>query len=322
MGRDQEYNRFKKNKSSELKGFRHFVEWFVLKTFRGGANRLPMRVNQRIGASIGRLALKTAKKDRGIAEYQINFCFPELSESEKQDLLRRSFEHAGITLFETMLTQKIRKNPGKWIHLENDKIVHQALEEGKGLVLIFGHIGNWELLPIVYEMLDIQGITIDSPVGVGKLDEILSECRYSSNLEVIPRGDKNSAKGILTCFRNNKALLFALDQDMHVKSVFTQFFGRAASTAKGAATMAQKFKAPVIGAFGMRVEDGTHLYRFEQLSSAPYEGGDEETQQLTQSYTSAIEAQIRKKPEQWVWMHRRWKTQPSQDLPRETDAPL
>ena len=85
MGRDQEYNRFKKNKSSELKGFRHFIEWFVLKTLRSGANRLPMKTNQRIGAAIGRLALLTAKKDRGIAEYQIDFCFPELSETEKQE---------------------------------------------------------------------------------------------------------------------------------------------------------------------------------------------------------------------------------------------
>jgi KDO2-lipid IV(A) lauroyltransferase len=218
--------------------------------------------------------------------------------------------NVGVTFFEALAIEKIRKKSTKWITLRNATVVREMMEEGRGLIMIFAHVGNWELFSIIYERLGIRGIAVESPNDGKKVRELLLSIRKSSNIKMVPRGDKSSARSILTCFRNNEVFLFAMDQDTKVRSIFVDFFGRKASTAVGAATFAQKFDAPVVAAFGARAEDGSHVYTFELLSRSPYTGGEEEAVRLTESYNRAIEAHIRKYPDQWVWFHRRWKNRP------------
>jgi len=313
MGRDTQYDVYKKNKSSSLKKIRHFFEFVAILSFQKFAGLWSFKQLHKLGALFGRLALKLADKDRGIAEYQLDFCFPELSKDQRKELLKRTFEDIGKTFFEALITQEIRKNPASYIRLINPEIVKKALEEGNGAVMLFGHVGNWELLPAIYEMLGITGIAVESPVGDNKLDDILLATRASDNIKMVPRGDRSSARSILKCFRNNEVFLFAMDQDTRVKSVYVDFFGKKASTAIGAAVFAQKFNTPVISAFGARQEDGMHQYTFELLSKAPYQGGKKEVFQLTQNYTSQLEKHIRLYPSQWVWFHRRWKNQPDDE---------
>ncbi|MDX2471040.1 MAG: lysophospholipid acyltransferase family protein, partial [SAR324 cluster bacterium] len=207
---------------------------------------------------------------------------------------------------------KFRADPEEWITLRGQEIMEEATKKEKGAILVFGHIGNWELIPIIYEMLNIQGFAIASPIGEAKLDGILAKKRFSENVKMIPRGDKKAARNILSAFRNNRVMLFALDQDMNVQSHFVDFFGRKAATAKGAANLAMKFDAPVMSCFGFRDEQGKHHYEIKLLSDGPYEKGMAEEIRLTQSYTTAIETKIKAHPSQWVWFHRRWKTQPDE----------
>ncbi len=310
MARDNHYDDFKKNKSSSLKKVRHAAEYIVLKSMQWFASLWSLGWNQRFGRWFGNMAYRLAKKDRGIAAYQLDFCFPEMSQAERDQLVRDTFRSTGQTLFETLIVQRIRKNPGKYIALKNEAIVHKALQAGNGVVLLFGHVGNWELLPTVYEMLGIKGIAVESPVGDNRLDELLLAVRRSDNILMVPRGDRSSARSILKCFRNNEVFLFAMDQDTRVKSVYVDFFNKKAATAKGAVTFAQKFKAPVISAFGARLPDGTHEYVFDLLSEPPYRGDNSEEFELTQYYTAHLEKHIRVYPDQWVWFHRRWKNRP------------
>ncbi|MBU2513350.1 hypothetical protein KJ966_18575 [bacterium] len=310
MGRDTHYDLYKKDKSSSLKRFRRFVEYIVLITAKSIASLFPIRGNQKFGAAFGRFAMKLATKDRGIAEYQLGFCFPEKTEEERKTLLVNSFRQAGTALFETLVIQKFKTDPWKWIKFENEQVLHDSLNEGNGAILLFAHVGNWELYPTIFEMLNIKGMAISAAVGDSKLDRLLDLTRSSSNLRTIHRGDKKSAREMLHCFRNNEIFVFGMDQDTRVKTIFVDFFGRKAATAIGAATFAQRFNAPVISGFGARLENGSHLYSFEILSQKPYRGTDEEIEQLTERYNLALEKHIRKYPDQWVWFHRRWKNQP------------
>lgn len=312
MTRDSNYDLYKKQKSSKLKQVRHILEFVVVVVIKTVTGLFTIRMNQKLGVWFGKLAYRLAKKDRGIAQYQLDFCFPELTAEQRTAILKSTFENTGKTLFEALAIAKIRKNPERWIKLTNSEIIYKALESKNGAVLLFGHLGNWELLPIIYDMLNIKGIAVESPIGDNRLDELLLSVRKSDNIAMVPRGDRSSARSILSCFRNNEVFLYAFDQDTRVKSVFVDFFGRKAATAKGAATLAKKFNAPVISAFGARLDDGTHLYNFELLSEAPYEGTAEEELELTRQYTTALEKHIRQYPTQWVWFHRRWKTQPGE----------
>lgn len=319
MARDHHYDAYKKEKSSSLKQIRHAAEFGALVMMQRFAALWPLKWNQRFGRWFGNLAFHLARRDRGIASYQLAFSFPDLTPAERDQLIHSMFQNMGQTLFETLIVQRIRKNPEAYITLRNPEVVHEALEAGRGMVLLFGHVGNWELFSAVYEMLGIRGIAVESPIGDHRLDKLLLSVRKSDNIQMVPRGDRSSAKAILKCFRSNEAFLFAMDQDTRVKSVFVDFFNRKASTAKGAATFAQKFGAPVIAAFGARQEDGSHEYTFTLLSEAPYRGDEEEVLELTQKYTAHLETHIRQYPDQWVWFHRRWKIRPD-DQNESTDT--
>lgn len=313
MGRDTKYDQYNKNKSASLKPVRHFFEYAAVRLLMSFNSLWSLKFNQKLGAFFGKFAMRLASKDRGIAEYQLEFCYPKLSAKQREEILVNNFKNTGTTLFETLVIQKFRADPERWIRLVNQSVVHEALKEGNGVVMMFAHVGNWELLSIVYEMLGIEGVTVESPVGDSKLDDLLLQTRRSDNIKVIPRGDRSSARAILNCFRNNKVFLFAMDQDTRVKTIYADFFGRKAATAIGAATFAQKFNAPVVSAFGARDSEGVHHYYFELLSKQPYDGTTEEADNLTQTYNSFLEQHIRRFPDQWVWFHRRWKNQPDDD---------
>ncbi len=310
MARDTHYDLFKKEKSSTFKTFRRRIEFIVLKTMQAFLYLFPIRWNQKMGAAFGSLIMKLAKKDKGIAKYQLDFCFPEIKESEREKILRNTFRNVGTTLFEALVIKKFKKNVEKWIHFENESIVHELLDQGNGLVLLFGHVGNWEFYPTIYDMLGVEGVAVSSKIGDSKLDDFLLATRESTKCRMLHRGDRKSAKEILKCFRNNEMILIAIDQDTRIKALFVDFFGRKAATAIGPATIAHKFDAPVVSGYGCRREDGTHLFRFEALSTKPYQGTEEEIEQLTNKYSQSLENHIRMYPDQWVWFHRRWKNQP------------
>jgi len=204
MGREAHYDVFKKNKSTSLKKIRHFAEYLILICLQKFAALWSLRMNQRFGKWFGDLAYLFARKDRGIAAYQIDFCFPELSQVEKNRLVRQTFQGIGKTFFETLIAQRLRETPEKHITLLDEDVVYKALQAGKGAVLLFGHVGNWELLATVSEMLNIRGIAVESLVGDNKLDDLLLSVRKTANIVLVPRGDRSSARSILSCFRNNE----------------------------------------------------------------------------------------------------------------------
>ncbi len=310
MARDNTYDLYKKNKSARLKRFRHVVEFVLIRALMKFVGFWSIEINQKFGTLLGLLGYRLAKKDRGIAQYQLDFCLPELSSEQKDQIIKETFINLGKTFFEALVVDKFRKKREIWIQLKNPEIVSEASKEGKGTLLVFGHLANWELLGVVCEMLDIRGILVSAAVGEERLDDILMENRKSDNIRIIHRDDKKLFVTLMKCFRNNEVFLLAFDQDMRVPSVFVDFFGKKASTSKNIAVLAQKYGAPVVAAFGTRLDDGTHRFDFERLSRGPYRNGEEEIVELTQTYSLALEKHIRKSPSQWTWNHRRWKTQP------------
>lgn len=318
MAKDPAYLQYQKNKSSALKPVRHFFEWLVLASMKRFCLSLSIPFNQTLGRKIGRLAFRLAKRDVGAGDYQLSFALPELSEEERRRLMLECAENVGQTLCEALAIERFAKDPARWIDIEGVEIVETLKAEGKGALLLFGHFGNWELIPVVYQMLDIQGLAPESPIGTEKLDKMLLENRTNEHFTVIPRGTGNSGRELVKAFKNGQFYLMAIDQDLaRVKNHFVDFFGKPAATAKGAATLAQKFGVPVLSLFGHRIEGGRHRYRIKQLSQPPYEGGEEESLALTQTFSNAYEAHIREEPGQWVWFHRRWKTRPEDPVSQE-----
>jgi len=314
MARDDQYDQYKKEKSVALKSVRHFSEQLMLKGLKGFASRLSVSVNQTVGRGLGRLLYRYSKKDIGVGLYQLAFAMPELSTAQHEELLKESALNVGQTLFEALCIEKFSKDPERFITIEGREVIDRLKEQGQGALMLFGHFGNWELIPVLYQMLDIQGVAPESPIGVAGLDKMLIDNRTNDHFTVVPRGTANSAKQMLSCLKNGGFYLMAIDQDLaKVQNVFVDFFGKQAATSQGAASVAQRFKVPVLSVFGKRLPDGKHHYQIKELSSPQYESTPEETLELTQRYTTAIEEHIRESPGQWVWFHRRWKTRPDHE---------
>ena len=186
-----------------------------------------------------------------------------------------------------------------------------ALQDRRGVIFTTGHCGTWELmsarLPIAGVPLATAARELDDP----RLDNLVTALRSRFGTEVIVRGP-SAGKHMVRALAANRVAALLIDQDIRaVPGVFVPFFGRPAWTPSGAAMLAVRKRCPVVPGFIHRRPDGTHKIEIHRPLSMPSDGTIEDrVEEVTAAATAAIERQIRAHPEQWVWMHRRWRTQP------------
>jgi KDO2-lipid IV(A) lauroyltransferase len=175
---------------------------------------------------------------------------------------------------------------------------------GRGVLIVTGHCGNWELLAAAINCRGLGMRVVARALDEPELQDLLVAFRRRFGSESIERGRPGAARELLRALREG-ALGMLIDQDTRVDGVWVPFFGRPAYTPVGAAKVALRPGVAAVPTFIERRPDGTHLARFLPPLDLP----PDETE-ATAAMTRAIEAQIRRRPEQWVWMHRRWRRQP------------
>jgi KDO2-lipid IV(A) lauroyltransferase len=186
--------------------------------------------------------------------------------------------------------------------------IDRALERGKGAIAIAGHFGNWELLGAA---VAASGYPVNFLVGKQtnrRVDELMNAYRRKMGIGIIPLG--GALKGVLKALKANEIVAILSDQDAGSSGVFMDFFGRRASTPPGAATLALKLDSVLLPCFIVRQQDyHRHLAIIEEALPIPATGNSEDKARLlTQTFTSRLELYTRKHPDQWFWVHRRWKT--------------
>ncbi len=292
--------------------FRHDLVYYPFRLALGAGSRLPLGLLQPLGVMTGRLALALAATDRRRALDHLAAAFPEMDGPARHDLLRRTARHLGLTLAEVVWLW--RAGPGRvgsLCSLSGGEHLEAARESGRGAVLITAHCGNWELLNA---RLGVGGIPMSIAVREvydPRLNQIATRLRARFGAEVVMRG-AGAGRRLAGALARNRVVGLLIDQDIRdVPGVFVPFFGRPTWTPSGAAQLALRAGVPVVPAFIHRKLDGTH--HVEVYPPLPVEGaaGDPEAvRALTAAATAAIEGQIRAHRDQWVWMHRRWRTRP------------
>lgn len=269
--------------------------------------RLSWRTSQRLGRSLGHVGWWLAGRDRERALSHLAIAFPDASLEERRRLARACFRHLGTSLGECLhLAARPEAEAQRHIDVEGfDAHVKARLEAGEAFVMVTGHCGNWELLASLRRShgLPVWALQrgLDDPI-LGAAILALREHLGATNL---PRGDRASSRAMLRALRQGGAIVVLLDQDIDTESVWVPFFDRLAHTPLAATRLARRRGLPVIPAFAERRDDGRHTLRFG--SPLPLPDDDIEA---TAVMTRAIETQIRRCPEQWVWMHRRWRRRP------------
>lgn len=267
--------------------------------------RLPLAVQQKIGSVLGMLLYRLAAKRRHFAAVNIELCFPELSENERTELLARHFRHHGIYLVETFTAWWANTN------LFNGKVIYEGLEhldaalaEGNGVLLLGSHFSTLEIgIRLIGERksFDIMYRPHRNPL----FESVMCRGRMRCGGKMI---DRRNVRLLLDSLRNNNAVWYGPDQDYGRKhSVFVPFMGNIAATVTGTSRISRISGAPVVPYFVDRLDGSQyHVRILPKLEKFPT--GDPELDATT--INRLIEHEIRKRPESYLWTHRRFKTRP------------
>lgn len=196
---------------------------------------------------------------------------------------------------------------------EGEEHLRAALEDGGGVVILTGHLGNWE---VAGAGLAARGVPLDV-VGKGmanrRFEAELFRARERLGMRVIEMSD--APKEVLRALRNGRATAIVADQNMHRHGIFLPFFGRAAATARGPALFALRTGVPVVFGYTLREPGPVPRYRLhaEPLEHEVTGDLDADVRALMAAYHERLEEAIRSAPEQYFWQHKRWKTRPPEE---------
>ena len=251
---------------------------------------LPKKWAMSFGTGIGKLLYRILKKRRQIA----------LNLSK--------------TIIEFMRFTKLNPdNIWQEVSVEGKEHLDAAFEKGNGAIVVLTHFGNWELLSLVWGVLVPNRATaIAFPLKNEKLNAYICRNRERLSLKLIPR--KNAIRATLRALKNNEAVGFFADQNAGEQGIFIEFFGKPASTSRAPVTIALKTDTPILFTLDIRQpNDQHHVYISPPIHLKP--SGDTETDviEYTTLLIKELEKYIQKYPEQWLWLHNRWKTQPKHD---------
>jgi Kdo2-lipid IVA lauroyltransferase/acyltransferase len=242
----------------------------------------------------------------------LQLAFPEMPEGEREKLLRSVYGNLGALLAEFCLMSRYTPEvASRFIRYEGLENYLAARERGKGVLVLTGHLGAWELSSFYHSLMGMpMGMVIrrlDNPL----VDAFVNRIRCQHGNRVIHKDD--FARGLIASMRAGETVGILMDTNMTPpQGVFVPFFGVQACTASGMARIALKTGAAVVPGFLLWEEsERKYVLRFGKELEVVH-SGDAERDAVTNTaaFTAAIEGMIRQYPEQWLWMHRRWKTRP------------
>jgi KDO2-lipid IV(A) lauroyltransferase len=295
-----------------LKSVNHRLEYVIVQGLLRFFRILPERAAYRVGQGLGRLVFWIDRRHRKLALENLRFAFGgEKSEQELQSIAQGSYQHLGLSLVE--LARAMVSPPQKvmeWVRVEGLDHFVDAHKKGRGVLYLTAHLGNWELMALAQSLQGYPIGVVARPVGNPLLERLLGRLRSRWGNRVVRK--KGALREVLKLLKRGEAVGFLLDQNVAVdQGVFVNFFGRPACTHKTLALLALKTGASVLPAFTFRERDYGHRIVVESPVILEETGDtDRDVEVNTQKFTSLIESHIRRHPDQWLWVHRRWKTQP------------
>jgi len=298
----------------------HRAQYAALRAFAWLLGLMSWRVATNLAGSIGTLFYSPLGIRRRVAEKQIAAAFPELSSREVERVARESYRHLARVAAETLLFSRL-DGAGILSHMSGiDGLEHfeRQRAEGKGAIVLTGHVGNWE---IGGAATAASGIPIDVVVrlmGNPLFDEYLTSARHNLGMTVVR--DRDAVRHTARALREGHVVAFLIDQSgLHIASSFVNFFGRPAKTPRGPAVLAIRLGAPVFFGVSLRQPDGRYHLHVRELVTERTGDTDRDVEAILNAYSRTLEYFVRAAPEQYFWQHRRWKRQPASTPPELRD---
>ncbi|MBW2203323.1 MAG: lysophospholipid acyltransferase family protein [Deltaproteobacteria bacterium] len=288
---------------------------------------IPFRVGQSLGRTLGNILAVVLKRRIKASLNNLRYVFGDImSGAELIELNGRIVAHFAQMLFEVPHILRLnRTNLNRYVIFENEDALSQAIKKGRGVFMLTGHFGNWELMSAAMALrFNVKGAVVVRPADFAPVDRLLTSLRSRFGTEIIAK--KRAMKKLLAAKKENKVIGILLDQNVDwYEGVFVPFLGKSACTNKGLALVALRTGSPVIPAFSVRQPDGRYRVMFEDEVSLLKTGDKiKDIEENTALFTQIIGKYVSQYPDQWFWFHKRWKTRPFCPLPEDyyhrTDA--
>ena len=297
-----------------------YALYLGLRAMQALASSLPRSLALTLGGWIGAIAFWVAGRERKKTILHLtSACGSEKSPREIRGLGKRVFIHFAQVAVEVLRFPKLtREELGKLIDKGNGfSILDQVLSKGRGAILLTAHLGNWELMGAFLRLNGYPGALVGKRIYYDKFNEVLLELRSKATLRTIYQDAP--AKEFLKVLQQNEILGILADQDIdRLNGVFVPFFGRPAYTLTAPVKMALATGAPLVPAFLVRQGKRYQFLVDEPIQVEMKTSREETILEYTSRWSRVVEEKIRTYPDQWVWMHRRWRTTPSMIKARET----
>ncbi|HET9453575.1 MAG TPA: lysophospholipid acyltransferase family protein [Gemmatimonadaceae bacterium] len=301
---------------------RHRVQYAALRSVFAALGRLDFARASDLGARLGRLGYAPFGIRREVVEKQIAAAFPEWDRARVSATAVAAYESLGRTTVETAVMSRASREEilGLFDPPETWPVFEAAQAEGKGVILVAGHLGNWELGGAYMGArgvdIEVVGRQQENPL----FDAFLTRTRNRLGMKVIWDGD--AVRRVPRALRNRATIGLVMDQGaVGLASTWVPFFGRFAKTPRGPATFALRMQSPMIFIAPLRKPDGRFTATFEHIPVTPTGDREGDIERIVRDYTAVLEKWVRRHPEQYFWHHRRWKHQ-RPNTPPELGNPL
>lgn len=290
-----------------------FAVYLLVRLFVCLVQMLSPDAARSFAASLARLIHRVDRRHRQVALDNLRHAFPgRYTEAELADMVRSVYLHLCTLLVEIVHLPR-RMHPNTWrrhLDIRDGRLVVDCLLSGRPLMMVTGHFGNWELASYSLGLLGFPTHAVARPLDNPFLDRYLRRFRECTGQKILAKkGDFDQMEGIL---RRGGVLGTLADQDAGQRGLFVEFFGRPASTHKAIALLVLEHKVPLMVIGTRKVAEPMRYQAVvtDVIYPEQYEGQPDAVRAITQRFTTALEQLVRMAPEQYFWLHRRWKHQP------------
>ncbi|MFH1177275.1 MAG: lysophospholipid acyltransferase family protein [Acidobacteriota bacterium] len=297
--------------SAALRSARHTVGYWGLRGLLGAARALPPSLLVALGRAGGRLASLSMGRESRRAFEHLEAAFPDRDRRWRARLAAACASHLGTLLGEVAWLWSASADDilarTEFVGLEH---LTGACDAGGGAVFVTAHCGNWEWMNLALGAAGVPMTVAAREVYDPRLDVLVQRLRGRFGGQTVLRG-QGAGQRLARALRGGRVVGLLIDQDIDAPGVFVEFFGRPAWTPSGAALLALRTRRPCVPGFAARKPNGVMQLCFDAALELAGGGAlEDQVGALTARLSARIEKQVRSNPEQWVWMHRRWRRQP------------
>jgi KDO2-lipid IV(A) lauroyltransferase len=286
---------------------RQWLEYVGVKALLGIVRFMPSWVVDRCGAMVGLTFYAVDRQHRRTAVRNVTAAFPGRSRRERRRIVRAAFAHFGRLLFQLLKFSTLTPDAMlARVEFDGEERVRTAYAQGKGVLFVTGHFGFWELQAMVHALrlppMAVLARALDNPA----LNDLLERIRTRTGNSVIYR--RGAMRRVLRALQSGQGVGILIDQ--HIQSrdaIYVDFFNRPAATTAAVAALALRTGAPVVPLFALPLGRGRYRMVYEHPVDPPARDELDPILEFTQRCTDVLEMYVRRHPDLWLWMHRRWR---------------